>query len=578
MKTARILLINPNCLEQRIQDYDIKVVPIGLFYIGTLLKEAGHDCHILNWYNINSQPNIIRETFLRYRPDIIGLSVLHANRWGGIDIARTARKLLPDVKIVFGGPGATFLWRHLMKHFPIIDFIVRGEGENTFLELINYLSGTSDISPDDIRGIAFRRDGRIIATPDREFIPDIDSLPNPARHFTFQHVVSSRGCPWNCTFCGSPAFWKRRVRFHSPEYFVDQLEMLRSRGINHFYVSDDTFTVKEQRVIEICRQIIDRKLDITWVAISRVNCISRDILYWMRRAGCVQISFGVESGSRKIRTLYNKQIKDQEVEQAFSLCTSYGILPRAYFIYGAPGESRKTIQASINLMERIKPLSAIFYILDLFPGTALYNTWRETAGIADDIWMQHIEDIMYFETDPSLSREDVLGFGEMLREAWHSRLGSYARSIKPVDIKELYPFHADFLSRLGMTFAFGDYASNPSIRDSQATGEYLFSMALQYHPDNRAYLGLGMLLQKKGAFGGSVKVLEEGASRYPDDIHINTCLGISHMNMQNLDRALETFMRFPQDRQCLSHAAECSRLLGKHDLHMELQERLRRMN
>jgi radical SAM superfamily enzyme YgiQ (UPF0313 family) len=411
----KIFLINPYCLEQRITDYDVKVVPIGLYYIGALLKAHGHDCVILNWYDIQSRPHEIREALLQHRPDVIGISILHANRWGGVDIARTAKELLPETSIVFGGPGATFLWRHLMENFPEIDFIIRGEGEQTFLELAENLQ--NHIPTDKIRGLVFRNRDRIVCNPGREFLEDIDTVPNPARHFTFQHVVSSRGCPWNCTFCGSPAFWKRKVRFHSPEYFVDQLELLHRKGVTHFYVSDDTFTVKERRVIEICRQIIERGLNISWVAISRVNCITRDILYWMRRAGCVQISFGVESGSRKIRALYNKQIKDREVEQAFSLCTSYGILPRAYFIYGAPGENRKTIQASIDLMDRIKPLSAIFYILDLFPGTALYNTWRKTAGVTDDIWLQRIEDIMYFETDPSLSRDDVLRFGEMLRGA-----------------------------------------------------------------------------------------------------------------------------------------------------------------
>ena len=132
-----------------------------------------------------------------------------------------------------------------MKNFPEIDFIVRSEGEQTFLELANTLSGINSKPLEEIHGLIFRKNSRITATPDREFIKDIDNLPNPARHFTFQHVASSRGCPWNCTFCGSPVFWKRQVRFHSPDYFVDQLEMLHDRGVNHFYVSDDTFTVKE---------------------------------------------------------------------------------------------------------------------------------------------------------------------------------------------------------------------------------------------------------------------------------------------------------------------------------------------
>ncbi len=555
----RIFLINPYCLEQRLTDYDIRVVPIGLYYIGAHLKENGHQVSILNWYDINQRLHEVRETFLQHRPEIIGISILHANRWGGIEIARIAKEILPDAKIVFGGPGATFLYQHLMEHFPEVDYIIRGEGEETFLELAECIKDSTSTAEEDIRGLVYRKDGRIACNPWREFITDIDTLPNPAAHFTFQHVVSSRGCPWNCTFCGSPTFWKRKVRFHSPEYFVNQLEMLHSRGINHFYVSDDTFTVREERVIEICREIIRRRLDITWVAISRVNCISSSMLYWMRRAGCVQISFGVESGSSKIRKLYNKQIKDHEVEQAFSLCTSYGILPRAYFIYGAPGETRKTIRASINLMERIRPLSAIFYILDLFPGTALYNTWRKAAAVSDDIWLKRIEDIMYFETDPKMSREDVLHFGRMLRSAWHEGLSRYVKEIKPVNIPELYPYHADFLSRLGMTFAFGDYAANPEIPNCEESAVYLFEKALEYGPDSKAFLGLGVIRQKKRDFAGSVKILEEGARHFPEDPQIHSCLGISLMNMGRLDDALTVFKKFPNDPQCSRFLQECAR-------------------
>ncbi len=573
----KIFLINPYCLEERLTDYDIKVVPIGLYYIGAVLRESGHECHILNWYDINKRPHEMREAFLQHRPDIIGISIMHANRWGGIEIARLAKELLPDTLVVFGGPGATFLWRHLMDNFPEIDLIIRGEGEQTFSELVQATEdGQKDLG--HIKGLVFRNHSKVICNYRRDFITDINSLPNPAHHFTFQHVVSSRGCPWNCTFCGSPAFWKRRVRFHSPEYFVDQLELLYRKGVDFFYVSDDTFTVRGERVIQICKEIIRRRLAITWVAISRVNCIKPDILYWMRRAGCVQISFGVESGSKKIRAIYNKQIKDEQVERAFKLCTSYGILPRAYFIYGAPGENRKTIRASINLMERIKPLSAIFYILDLFPGTALYNSWRKAAGVTDDIWLQRIEDIMYFETDPNLRQEDVLRFGEQLRQAWHQGLSRYARQIKPVDIEELYPFHADFLSRLGMTFAFGDYASNPAIPEKEATAEFLFSKALEYHPDSKAFLGLGVLLQRKRDFAGSVRILEQGASHFPADVQIHTCMGISLMNMNRLDEALETFLKFQQDPQCLGHAAELSRVLGKHELHAQIAKRLRKLS
>ena len=573
----KILLVNPYCIDERLQDYDIRVVPIGLHYLGAYLIERGHDCRIVNWYNAESRPHEISDTFLRFRPDVAAFSILHANRWGGIEIARTAKELLPDITTVFGGPGATFLWRHLMTHFNQIDYIVLGEGEETLSELVDLIGENGKDGPDNIRGLVFRDgNGQVCKTAVRDFIQDIDKLPNPARFFTYQHVISSRGCPFSCTFCGSPAFWKRKVRFHSPSYFVDQLELLAKKGVRHFYVSDDTFTVKPQRVVAICKEILERGLDITWVAISRVNCITSEILYWMRRAGCQQISFGIESGDRRIRKLYKKQISDTEAREAFRLCRSYGILPRAYFIYGAPGENRKSIRASIRLMEKIRPLGAIFYILDLFPGTALYDNFRKNSGITDEIWLRRIEDIMYFETDPSLSREDILKYGRMLRSAWYSSLPEYAAAVgdELVDLPELYPHHADFLSRLGMTFAFGAFAAIPDIPRKEQTAELLFMKALEFHPDSRAFLGAGAIKQKNRDFQDSVDILMEGSRHFPRDAQIHACLGISLMNLGRLEEALDLLLGFPEDRQCLQHAAHCARELGRLDLAQEIMKRM----
>ena len=150
-------------------------------------------------------------------------------------------------------------------------------------------------------------------------------------------------------------------------------------------------------------------LAISWFAISRVDLVDEEVLRWMRLAGCTQISYGVESGSETIRQFLNKNIQREDIKKAFDLTTRYGILARAYFIYGSPGENRDTIQATLDLIHEIKPLSAIFYILDIFPGTTLYDMFLRQSGQTDDIWLQKIEDILYFETDPHLSRtNDIL--------------------------------------------------------------------------------------------------------------------------------------------------------------------------
>ncbi len=559
----KVLLIYPPCLEDRLREEDIRAVPLGLYYVGAALKADGHDVDVLNWYNLRNAPEKIRESLISRDPDVIGFSILHANRWGGIDIARVAREVNPEIRIVFGGVGATFLWEHLLTHFREIDFVVIGEGEDTFPNLIRALETGNTAGVGKIRGLAFRTAAGVTRTPDAPLISDLDRLPDPARYFEFQHVSSTRGCPGNCAFCGSPRFWKRRVRYHSPGYFVRQLERLHDRGIRFFYFSDDTFTLREKRVIEICRKIIERRLDISWAAISRVDTVTGDMLRWMRRAGCIQISYGVESGSEKIRNgLLKKNISDRQIRRAFALTTGYGILARAYFIYGNPGETADTIRASIELIHEIRPLSAIFYILDLFPGTALYSDFMKRAGVTDDIWLKRVEDIMYFETDPDLSAKKVLAFGEQLRTSFYRELPAFAKDLQLVDETALYRAHSDFLSRLGMTFTHGDYAAREEIPGKEKTAETLYRRALAYHPDHRAYLGLGLIRQKKGDFEASNRVLLEGVSHFPESEPLNMCLGINYLNLRDPGRALPFFLKFRRSKEAGPYIAACYEALG----------------
>jgi anaerobic magnesium-protoporphyrin IX monomethyl ester cyclase len=563
----KILLIYPYCLDERPQDDDVRPVPIGVYYIGALLREHGFHVEILNWYNINKTPGLIKKNLLKHHPDVIGFSILHANRCGGIDIARQAKKLNPRVKIVFGGIGATFLWSELLASHRFIDFIVTGEGEYSFLRLVRQLQQRveDDAGLKAIPGLAYREKGRNVLNDEAEAITDIDRLPNPARYFTYQHVISSRGCPYNCTFCGSPRFWKRRVRFHSPAYFVEQLELLSDRGVSSFYVSDDTFTLKKERVIDICRLILDKGLPITWMAISRVNCIDAEILYWMRKAGCIQISFGVESGSRRIRDFLNKKIETADIVRAFALTRSYGILPRAYFIYGSPGETWETIQESVDLMHMIKPLDMASYILDIYPGTALYAMYQEKTGHGDDIWRRKIEDIMYFETDSALSAETVLAFGEKLRSEFYGNLHRFAAGIELVDDRDLYREHADFCSRLGLTFSHGHFARIDAVRSKEETAAALFARALQYHADQRAYLGLAIIQQKNREFSKAAATAAEGIRHFPASEELHICQAISYLNLGRFQQALTALEGCRGSPAAAPYIKECRRRLDQEE-------------
>lgn len=560
----KVLLVYPYPLFDRSKAYeqDIHAVPIGLYYIGAVLKEHSYDVEVLNWSRIHKTPETIVETLRKKKPDILAFSVLNANRWAGIEIARIAKSLNPDTKIVFGGVGATFLWKHFLTHFDEIDYVVLGEGEAAFLKLVQILEKPGGRNVKHIPGIAFTDRGKIIKTGQAPLVKDLDTLPIPARYFTYQHVVSSRGCPGGCTFCGSPRFWKRRVRFRSPAHFVRELKMLREKGVRFFYVSDDTFAVNKKRVVEICKRILEAELDINWVAISRVDHVNEEVLDWMRLAGCIQISYGVESGSKEIRKRLGKPLRTHDIKRAFALTRSRGILARAYFIYGSPGETRRTIQQTVDLINEIKPFVCVSYILEIYPGTLLYLEYQKTHRQTDDIWLKRIEGIPYFETDPDLSQEIVMAFGKIIRQAVYDNLDRFADSLDLIDDKRFYPMHADFCSRLGMTLTRGDYAGVDAIRNKAKIAENLFKKALAYASHPRAYLGLALLKQEKHDFQAAAALLEQGMRRFPENQELNVCLGINFMNLGNFRAALERLGRFPDAPGVAFYVEECRRNLG----------------
>jgi anaerobic magnesium-protoporphyrin IX monomethyl ester cyclase len=559
----KILLIYPYFIEQRIHTEEIAAVPMGLYYIGALLKSRGHGVQILNWHAAQDSTDMIRETLISAKPEIIGLSVLHANRWGAIDIARIAKAIDPQIPVVFGGIGATFLWKHLLEHFQQIDYIVLGEGEYTFLKLAEALdSGASANQVASIPGLALRTSNGIVQTPSGSPIADLDALPQPARYFDFQHLSLTRGCPGRCTFCGSPTFWGRRVRSHSATYFVEQLELLADRGITFFFISDDTFTLNTNLVIDVCRKIIEKGLKITWQAISKVSAVNAELLFWMRKAGCVQISYGIESGSPQIRRLFCKDIKDDQIKRAFELTVAHGILARAYFIYGAPGENDRTIAQTLDLIRQIKPLSAIFYILDLFPGTALYEAFKARTGATDEMWLMRKEDILYFETDPDLSQEQVLAFGRRLRSTYHQWLPNMACRIALKDNPALRAEQADFLSRLAMTFSHGDYVNIKSDSPPLKTARILYHQALDRYTDHRAFWGLALVYQLEGTPELSIRTLHQGLEHFPHSRELNTCLGIAYAAQGRHAQALEHLLPFKNAPEAVPHIAMCQRALA----------------
>jgi radical SAM superfamily enzyme YgiQ (UPF0313 family) len=570
----KLLFVNPVCLDPRITDADATVVPIGLYYLAAQILDAGFEAAILNL----AQPGVtdpdveFAAAIESQQPDLIGFSVTSPNRFSAMSLARTARQMRPGTLIMFGGPAPTFMADYFFSACPDLDVIVKGEGEQTCLALVRALAGTpggkDQMNKRDfsgIPGLVFRDGITLNDTGPAPLIQDLDRLAHPSRYFAFQHLAMSRGCPGACTFCGSPLFWgTRQVRFHSPEWFFEEIRTLADKGISHFYISDDTFTMDRDRVLDLCQKLIHAGLAITWHAISRVDRVDPELLAMMRKAGCIQISYGVESGSDAVRKRLGKPVPDDVAVQAFQQTAAAGMIPRAYFIYGSPGETKDTIQESVDLLMQLQPLGAVFYMLVTFPGTRLYEQAKKTGRVTDEIWHRKIEDLPWFEVDEDLDFDQVQQFGNALRKAFYDHLPQFAANVTLSDDPSLSPFHADFLSRLGMTFSHGDYSTDDRIRNPDGTAQLLFERALTCHPDLRAFLGLGMLFLKQRKLDPAIQILEQGLTHFPGSKDLVLCKGICLMNLHRFAEARAGLSPFEQHADVRHYLAICQQHLDTH--------------
>lgn len=373
-----ILLCYISGVPDRTDPY-VTLLPSGLCYLQASLREAGFASLLANF---SAWPEADIERQLRdVRPRLVAISQWTHNRHASLDLARLVRRICPGCLIVMGGGHATFQYaENLSEHSPV-DLVARGESERTLLELAGHLAAGTEWH--QIHGIAYRRNGQIVVTPPRALLTDLDQLPFAALHLAHsvgvdgglqaEFIVTARGCPSACTFCSSPGFWSRRVRFRSPENILEEILFIRDRyGLIYFSLRDDTFTADRSRAIAFCRLLIERKVHIIWNCQSRVTALDEELLVWMKRAGCECVQLGVESGSPRILSLLGKSITPHQVEQAATAVRKVGINLSVYLISDMPGETEEDVAASIALIRRIRPDDGYVSPLAYYPGTRLF--------------------------------------------------------------------------------------------------------------------------------------------------------------------------------------------------------------
>ncbi len=415
----RVLLVYRCSREGRSNVFE-SLLPVGLCSLAAVLRRRGHDVSLANYSE--ASPAEVERHLLGIRPEVVGISVFTFNRSASFDLARAVRRLLPATTVVAGGPHASHLHASILEEHPEIDYVVIGEGEETLARLLDRLAAGGDGA--ELPGLAGRVDGVPFSHGWPEPIEDLDRLPFPFEGFRgygvdprtqFMVLVTSRGCPGRCAFCSTPRFWGSRIRFRSVDHVLRELRGLREEyGLLEVSFRDDTFSVDRGRVFEMCRRMSDERLGFLWDCQSRVNAVDEERLVAMRRAGCVHIQYGVESGSPRMLERLAKGIDVAEIERAAADTRRAGIEFSVYLITGIEGEEEEDIAATEALLRRIRPHGAVVSSLAVFPGTALWENWKRRHGLDESAWRAGGRDVVYVRERDAAPRAAVERIGRLV--------------------------------------------------------------------------------------------------------------------------------------------------------------------
>jgi anaerobic magnesium-protoporphyrin IX monomethyl ester cyclase len=325
-----------------------------------------------------------------------------------------------NARLIAIGPHVTALPKESLHTYPGIDYVIIGEAEESLRELIDAVESGKSLN--DVKGIGYRNENKIaVITEKRPPIEDLNSLTYPrhdllplekyslpliGRKYTF--VMTSRGCPFNCTFCRSPVMWGKKVRKRSPENIIGELKELKLLGIDNIIFHSDTFTLDKKWTLDLCQKIIDEKLNIRWIANSRANTIDKEMLARMKKAGCWMIAYGFESGSQDILDLSKKEITIDQIRNAARWTDEAGIKIWGYFIIGLPGETKETINQTIKLAKELPIYIANFAIGAPYPGTEFFRTAKANNWLVSEDWEKFDQNYSAVVNYESCSSDDIV--------------------------------------------------------------------------------------------------------------------------------------------------------------------------
>ena len=400
-----VMLIRPMTPETSRSGIVSIQYPINIGYLLSYLKKHDVACSVKDFEVEQFSENEFIEATRKKGPKIIGFSCMTPHIIHAAYIAKLAKDHFPDILTVVGGVHATAIPEQTLNEFPQFDVIVRGEGEQTLLELYQKWSSSKMIK--DVQGIAFRDGSNIRLNPLRALIENLDQTPFPERslipidNYKKSHVtrgisrkvvniaemISSRGCPYDCIFCASKVIHTRKVRFRSAENVIAEMEeIIKEYKVKHFSFLDDTFTIKKKQLYPICEFIKSEKA--TFDCLTRVNDIDEEKIAIMAASGCKKISFGIESGSPKVLKLIKKGITIEQIKRAFYIVKKAKIpIVEASFMIGShPDETMEDIKMTKKLIFDLRPDILALFIAIPYPGTELNKLLKERGFLKEEKW------------------------------------------------------------------------------------------------------------------------------------------------------------------------------------------------
>jgi anaerobic magnesium-protoporphyrin IX monomethyl ester cyclase len=357
-----------------------------LAYLAAVLERDGHEVGIFD-FGLDPQASLEDEVqrVCAFGPEIVGITAMTSLYHSALETAILLKAYLGRA-IVLGGPHATIYPERILQESPVFDYVIRGEGEETILDLVRAL-GEGDRDLGTISGLTYRLQDRIVSNPDRPLISDLDTLPFPARHLCdleryglstpggqpMVTLLSSRGCPYNCSYCFK-GIVGRTYRQRSPENIIAELRsVIQQYGIRNFYFIDDLFTLNLERLDVLAERFVQEKLDIRWQCLARVDRVNKAALARMYAAGCRRIHYGIESGNQDVLERIGKGITLKQVRQAVQWAKAAGIHVKGYFMLGLPGDTEETMRQTVDFAADLDLRETMFSLTTPFPGTRLWD-------------------------------------------------------------------------------------------------------------------------------------------------------------------------------------------------------------